>query len=192
MKKVLIATVTTVMALGMAGCAVSQDVAVTKGPDAGTVITDNQPDDMSNVIIPTDSDSLGGDSVKPEESKSEESKSENKGEASLSGTWQTASITTQADGTMAPEFYVQFTDTEIVYGHMKDGVFEKDHADKITLQNKTANGFMIQAESANKTLKYTFKTSDSDPNVLEYFEAWEESAFDSTYSASGSLTKCEM
>ena len=50
---------------------------------------------------------------------------------SITGTWQTASMAYEADGTMYPEYFVRFTDSEILYGHMKNGDFIPDHSDKI-------------------------------------------------------------
>ena len=46
MKKILIATLSTAMVLGMAGCATQQEVytAATSAPDASVVLTDDQVD----------------------------------------------------------------------------------------------------------------------------------------------------
>ena len=44
----------------------------------------------------------------------------------ITGTWQTASMMLSGDGDIAPEHYVQFTDSKINYGHMKDGEFVPD------------------------------------------------------------------
>ena len=41
-------------------------------------------------------------------------------ENTIPGTWQTASMGYEYYGTNQPEYYVQFTDSEIIYGHMKN------------------------------------------------------------------------
>ena len=43
--------------------------------------------------------------------------------AQLDGRWQTASMSYEADGSMQPEFYVEFNEHEIKYGHLKDDEF---------------------------------------------------------------------
>lgn len=109
---------------------------------------------------------------------------------SLAGTWQTASVGYELDGTMQPEYYVQFTDAEILYGHMKDGAFVVDHADKIASLEKTvAGGFIVRAESSNG-VKYTYQTAESDPDVLEYYETWQEEEFSELYRGGASLSRC--
>jgi hypothetical protein len=111
-------------------------------------------------------------------------------EHALTGTWQTASIGFEADGTMAPEYYVQFTDTEVVYGHMRDGEFVSDHADRIArLEQTAAGGFIVQAEASNG-VQYSYQTSEGDDTVLEYYETWNESDFPATYSGGASLSRC--
>ena len=107
----------------------------------------------------------------------------------ITGTWQTASIGYEDGGTMYPEYYVQFTDTEINYGHMKDGEFELDHSDRICLMEQTADGeCRVQAESANGT-HYTYQTSESDKDVLEYYETWNEDEFPDMYRGGASLSR---
>lgn len=108
---------------------------------------------------------------------------------SISGTWQMASITPTEDGSMEPEYYVQFTDSEINYGHMKDGEFELDHSDKISNIKEVLEGvYKVQAES-EKGVKYTYQTSESDKDTLEYYETWDEADFSNTYSAGASLSR---
>nr|MCR5576303.1 hypothetical protein [Oscillospiraceae bacterium] len=105
------------------------------------------------------------------------------------GTWQTASMGFEADGTMAPEYYVRFTDTEVVYGHMRDGEFIADHADRIARLEKTAaGGYRVQAESANG-VRYSYQTCESDDGILEYYETWEEQAFPEMYRGGASLSR---
>ena len=108
---------------------------------------------------------------------------------SVPGTWQTASMAYEADGTMYPEYCVQFTDTEIVYGHMKDGEFIPDHSDSISLLEETAVGrFRIQATGSNG-VQYTYQTSEGDDSVLEYYETWQEEDFPDMYRGGASLSR---
>ncbi|RKM54112.1 hypothetical protein D6853_14335 [Butyrivibrio sp. X503] len=107
----------------------------------------------------------------------------------VDGTWSTGSIGYMDGDDMQPDFYVQFTDTEIKYGHKKNGEFVLDHSDKIKSSEKTANGVKIQAESS-KGVQYTFQTSEADSSTLEYYETWEESKFADSYSGGASLSKC--
>ena len=110
--------------------------------------------------------------------------------ASLAGTWQTASMAYESDGTMFPEWYVRFTDTEIVYGHVKGGEFVPDHTDQIIgLVRTPAGGYSIQAAGADGA-QYTYRTGESDPDVLEYYETWREDDFPSAYRGGASLSRC--
>ena len=64
------------------------------------------------------------------------------------GTWQTNSMVNAEDGSMGPTYLIQFTATEIKYGHMKDGAFVEEYSDKISHLEKTIEGkFLVQAES---------------------------------------------
>lgn len=106
---------------------------------------------------------------------------------SVSGTWQTASMGIAEDGTMFPEYYVRFTDSEILYGHLKNGQFVLDHSNKIVSLEKTAaGGYRIQAESSNGG-QYTYQTCESDDAVLEYYETWREEDFPEMYRGGASL-----
>ena len=108
---------------------------------------------------------------------------------SIEGTWQSASMAYEADGSLYPEYYVRFTASEIRYGHMKGGDFAVDHADPISLLEKmAAGGFVVQAQSSNG-VRYTYRTCESDPNVLEYFETWREEEFPEMYRGGASLFK---
>ena len=111
------------------------------------------------------------------------------GDASLSvtGTWQTASMGYSDDGTMQPEHYVRFTNTQILYGHLQDGQFVLDYADRISSLGETAaGGLRIQAEASNG-IQYTYQTSESDNNVLECYETWREEDFPEMYRGGASL-----
>ena len=104
------------------------------------------------------------------------------------GIWHTASMAYEADGTMAPEYHVRFTDAEIVYGHLKDGTFAADYADRLVKLEKTAaGGYLIQAEASNGQ-RYSYQTCESDPSVLEYYESWDTRDFPETYRGGASLT----
>lgn len=109
--------------------------------------------------------------------------------AQLEGRWQTASMSYEADGSMQPEFYVEFTDLEIKYGHLKDEEFVVDHVDNIE-SLLLGEKCIIQAKSSNG-VKYTYQTSESDPNVLEYYETWNEEEFSDAYRGGASLSRCE-
>lgn len=189
MKRVLIATLSTVMALGMAGCATSQEVITeaTKAPESSVVLTEEQVDKQLGAGRDEAGDNLGATDII-----ASENPTDNKDAAAsdaIPGTWQTASMSSNADGTLAPSRYIQFTSADIKYGQMKDGAFVEDYSDKITKLEKTAaGGFIVQAEAANG-VKYTFKTSDTDVNTMEYYETWTESEYAEKYSASGSITK---
>ena len=107
----------------------------------------------------------------------------------ITGTWQTASMAYEADGTMYPEYYVRFTDSEILYGHMKNGDFIPDHSDKIIhLEMIASGGFKVQAEAANG-VQYTYQTSASDREILEYYETWNEDDFPEMYRGGASLSR---
>ena len=85
----------------------------------------------------------------------------------------------------------EFGDAEIIYGHMQDGEFVPDHFDEITLfEQLESGGFKVQAESENG-VQYTYQTAESDENILEYYETWNEDEFPDKYSGSASLSKCE-
>ena len=188
MKRVLIATLSTVMALGMAGCATQEVITeATKAPESSVVLTEEQVDKQIGAGRDEVGDNLGATDII-----ASENPTDNKDAAAsdaIPGTWQTASMSSNADGTLAPSRYIQFTSADIKYGQMKDGAFVEDYSDKITKLEKTAaGGFIVQAEAANG-VKYTFKTSDTDVNTMEYYETWTESEYAEKYSASGSITK---
>jgi len=107
----------------------------------------------------------------------------------ISGTWQTASMGYADDGSMSPEYYVRFTESGILYGHLKDGQFVLDHSDQIvSIENITAGRYKVQAEASNG-VQYTYRTSESDENILEYYETWREEEFAETYRGGASLNR---
>lgn len=109
---------------------------------------------------------------------------------SIPGTWQTASVISEEDGTAHPAYHVQFTDLEILYGHMVDGTFVSDYADTISrIEQTAAGGFKVQAKAANG-VQYTYQTSDRDSDVLEYYETWNEADYPDSYRGGASLSRC--
>ncbi len=128
--------------------------------------------------------------ITTEEQRTEESFNARDFLLSIPGTWQTASIVSEEDGTAHPAYYVQFTDSEILYGHMKDGAFVIDHTDTVSrFEKNAAGGFKVQAAAANG-VQYTFRTSESDNDVLEYYETWNEADFSDSYRGGASLSRC--
>ena len=164
MKKVLL-TALLMIAVGIVGCGAKtdNDVTIIGGADGPTSIflaSKTSEDDISNSL-----------------------------DILIPGTWQTASIGYVDGDDMQPEYYVQFTETEVNYGHMKDGTFAVDHSDKISEIEKTASGeYKVKAESANG-VQYTYQTSEDDSEVLEYFETWNEDDFPEMYRGGASLSK---
>lgn len=128
--------------------------------------------------------------ITSEEQRTEESFNARDFLFSIPGTWQTASVVSEEDGTAHPEYYVRFTDSEVLYGHMKDGAFVIDHTDSVSRFEKTAaGGFEVQAEAANG-VQYTFRTSESDDTIMEYYETWNEADFPAMYRGGASLSRC--
>ena len=128
--------------------------------------------------------------ITTEEQRTEESFNARDFLLSIPGTWQTASIVSEEDGTAHPAYYVQFTDSEILYGHMKDGAFVIDHTDTVSrFEKNAAGGFKVQAAAANG-VQYTFRTSEIDNDVMEYYETWNEADFSDSYRGGASLSRC--
>lgn len=109
----------------------------------------------------------------------------------ITGMWQTASVGYEHNGAMYPDFHVQFTDSDIVYGHLEDSKFVFDRSDRIAgLEKNEDGGFRVQGETAGG-IQYTYLTSESDENVLEYYETWDEKEFPDKYRGGASLSRCE-
>ena len=90
---------------------------------------------------------------------------------------------------MCPEYDVRFTASDIQYGHVKDGAFVLDHSDQIMHAERTAaGGFKVQAVSSDG-VPYTYQTCESDADILEYYETWEEDAFPDMYRGGASLSR---
>ena len=112
-------------------------------------------------------------------------------ESRLTGTWATASMGYEFEDTTQPMYYVQFTDSEINYGHMKNEEFVLDHSDKISSLEEIAEGrFRIQAETSDGN-QYTYQTCESDNNTLEYYGTWQEDEFPEKYSGGSSLSRID-
>ena len=138
------------------------------------------------------SESSNATTIEDKDSTAVESGESTDGLESVLGTWQAASISyATGDGDMQPEYYVQFVDSEIKYGHMADDEFVLDHTDTINSIDVISEGkIRIQAESDNG-IKYTYQTGENDDNVLEYYETWNEDEFSEMYQGSASLSKAE-
>ena len=112
-------------------------------------------------------------------------------ESVLAGTWETASMGYEYFGTAQAEYYVRFTNSEILYGHMNGEEFVLDHADQIASTTEIAAGrYRVQAVSSNG-VQYTYQTSESGGDYLEYYETWKEEEFPDKYSGSSSLGRIE-
>ena len=109
---------------------------------------------------------------------------------SIPGMWQTVSMRNEDDGTISPEYLVRFKDSEIQYGHLKDGEFVFDYSDPILFFEQTEPDlYKVKAEAVNG-VKYTYRTCETDQNVLEYYETWEENDFSEMYRGGASLSRC--
>ena len=110
-------------------------------------------------------------------------------ESAISGTWISASMGYEYYGISQPEYYVQFTDSEIKYLHMKEEEFVLDHSDKIILLEEISSGkYKIQAETANGS-QYTYQTAESDEDTLQYYDTWNEEEFPEMYRGGASLSR---
>ena len=114
------------------------------------------------------------------------------GQVVIPGTWQTVSIVMTDDDNMEPEYYVQFTGSDVIYGHMSDGNFVQEYTDKIFASEALASGgYMIKAINSSG-IKYTYLTSESDDTILEYYETWDEFDYANKYFGGSSLSKCDF
>ena len=114
------------------------------------------------------------------------------GKIAIPGTWQTASIVMVDEENMAPEYYVQFTGSDIVYGHLKDGNFVPEYTDKIFVCEQLASGGYLIKSINSSGVKYTYLTSESDDTILEYYETWDEFDYAEKYFGGASLSKCDF
>ena len=109
----------------------------------------------------------------------------------ITGTWVTASMGYEYFGTSQPEYYVQFSDSEINYLHMKEEELVIDHSNKIVSIEETSPGiYIIQAETANGG-QYSYKTDENDVDQLNYYSTWDKADFPNTYSGGSSLSRID-
>ncbi len=67
--------------------------------------------------------------------------------------------------------------------------FVLDHSDKIVSSKITSRGgYIVKAESDNG-YQYTYQSAESDPDILEYYETWNEIEFSDKYIGGKSLSK---
>lgn len=191
MKKLLVLPLTAILLFGMAGCAANKEVTpISTGSSENQVIAvESQSEAKADLneggTVAVSSENPSGSDAGDAGDKTAEDDS-----LAIPGTWQAASVVSSGDDSMAPAFYVQFTKTEICYGHMTDGQFVKEYSDKITRFDKTIDGhYLVQAESA-KAGQYTFKTSESDTSIMEYYSTWADAEFADKYIGGSSISKC--
>lgn len=111
------------------------------------------------------------------------------GSVSLDGMWATASMVPDENGDVQPEWYVEFEGYAINYGHMEGDKFVVDHSDDVQCQMSDSDGnLFVQAENADG-IQYTYRVSEDDKDVLEYYETWNEDEYADTYSGSASLSR---
>ena len=163
MKKVLL-TALIILTVGIVGCGskTDEDVTIIGGADGPT-----------SIFLASKTEEEITDHLDP----------------AIPGTWQTASVGYMDGEDMQPEYYVQFTEAEVNYGHMKDGAFALDHSDKISEIEKNADDeYKIKAESAGG-IQYTYQTAEGDADILEYYETWDEENFSEMYRSGASLSR---
>ena len=190
MKRILILSLSAVLVLGIAGCQANQEATLTTQAADIQIATESQTEATSE---------SGNSKTKTSEKTSETSSGESTESSAVSdsmevpGTWQSASMVEKEGEKSQPEFYVRFTRTEIQYGHMSaEGEFVNDRSDRISRIDKNIEGrFLIQAEST-KAGKYTFKTSENDLGVMEYYTTWNEVEFADNYVGGSSISKCDQ
>ena len=107
----------------------------------------------------------------------------------LAGTWTTASQGYEYYGISQAMHYVRFSGTDIIYGHYKDREFVPDHTDKATLiEPLPEGGYIIKAETEDGD-KYTYRSAESDPDILEHYSTWNEEEFSDHYHGGSSLSR---
>lgn len=107
----------------------------------------------------------------------------------ITGTWATGSWGYEYYGKSQPEYYVQFTDSEIVYLHENGDTLVPDHSNRIkSIEEIGPDRYRIKAESESG-YQYTYQTDDDDPDILCYYSTWDENEFPHEYSGGSSLTR---
>lgn len=188
MKKAIAAALTAVMALGIAGCS-NNNTESSKASETTTVTESQTETSEETTTAETSETETETEATTGSESETETEKETEASDAvTIPGTWQTVSIGA-ADDAGAPVHYVQFAAKEINYGKMKGGKFELEYSDKISRIEEISKGrFLVQAESSGGT-QYTYRTAETDSDVMEYYASWNEDEFADTYSAGESLMK---
>lgn len=188
MKKAIAAALTAVMALGIAGCS-NNNTESSKASETTTVTESQTETSEETTTAETSETETETEATTGSESETETEKETEASDAvTIPGTWQTVSIGA-ADDAGAPVHYVQFAAKEINYGKMKGGKFELEYSDKISRIEEISKGrFLVQAESSRGT-QYTYRTAETDSDVMEYYASWNEDEFADTYSAGESLMK---
>ena len=98
----------------------------------------------------------------------------------------TAAVTDE-NGNSRPEWEVRFFEDAIEYGYVENDKFVLDHSDKIcSIEQFSEHGFTVQAET-DTGVQYTYKTSEDDETILEYYGTWDETKYADNYSGSASL-----
>ncbi|MCR5487120.1 MAG: sodium ion-translocating decarboxylase subunit beta [Lachnospiraceae bacterium] len=159
----------------------------TDGSEAGPAETESE--ERGSEAVPAETETeTGGSEAEPAETESETDGSEER--PVIKGTWVTASMGYEYYGTTQPEYYVQFTESEIHYLHQKDDELILDHSDPIVRIEEIGDGrYKIQAQRENGG-QYTYQTAESDDHMLNYYWTWAEKEFSEKYSAGASLTYC--
>ena len=184
MKKFIAAALISVMALGLAGCSTTSTDTSKASEESSTSASVSE-----TVEETTTTASEETSETTTETSETSEETSESSASVTVPGTWQSVTSGVSEDGSAGPAFYVRFTDKEINYGYMKDGKFEIDYSDEISrIEEISADRYLVRAETSDGK-QYTFRTSEEDSDVMEFYGSWDEKAFADTYSGASSLMK---
>ena len=176
MRWITLITASFITAMILAGCA---NVNVTVKSDTATSEQDK------NMVIGGSDEPT---SIYPASNTDKEEDTSEAGEF-LAGTWTTVSQGYEYYGTAQAMYYVRFDGTDIVYGHMKDGEFVPDHTDRAGLIEKApGGGYTIKAETEDGN-KYTYRSSESDMDILECYSTWNEDEFSDHYHGGSSLSR---
>ena len=176
MRRITVITASLITALTLAGCA-SVNV---------TVNTDNATSEQGNITVVGGSDGPTSIYLAPKADKEEEKEGSDE---FLAGTWTTASQGYEYYGISQAMHYVRFDGTDIIYGHYKDREFVPDHTDKAALiEPVPEGGYLIKAETGDGD-KYTYRSAESDPDILEHYSTWNEDEFSDHYHGGSSLSR---
>jgi hypothetical protein len=176
MRKITAITALLITALILAGCA-NVDI---------TVKTDTVAPEQDNITVIGGSDCPASIYLAPDTDKEED---RNGADEFLAGTWTTASQGYEYYGISQAMYYVRFDGNDIIYGHYKDREFVPDHTDKVTLiEPVPEGGYIIKAETEDGD-KYTYRSAESDLDLLEHYSTWNEDEFSDHYHGGSSLSR---